>query len=157
MFADRYRHRRSGPFGLRRLLQASAVLLMISGAAQGAERLAALVPHPQAAHLSTYVIERNIPGAGKLSPDELRAVAQKSGEVLRDLGPGIRWIQSYVVDDKIYCVYASQDPQLIRRHAERGGFPADRILRIHSVIGPQTADLAHSSQLLTEPLPLPHP
>jgi hypothetical protein len=87
-----------------------------------------------------YVIERNIPGAGKLSPEELQAVAQKSCGVLRELGTDIQWVQSYVTDDKVYCEYLAPSEDLIREHAKRGGFPADRISRVKGQISPLTAE-----------------
>jgi hypothetical protein len=86
-----------------------------------------------------YVIERDIPGAGKLSPQELTAIAQKSCSVLDELGPSIQWIHSYVTADRVYCVYSTTDPALICRHAELGGFPANRISRVECVIDPSTA------------------
>jgi hypothetical protein len=86
-----------------------------------------------------FVIERDLPGAGALSPAELQGISQKSCAVLRDLGPEIRWQQSYVTADKLYCVYLAPDEHLIREHARRGGFPADRIVRVTGVIGPETA------------------
>ena len=87
-----------------------------------------------------FVIERNLPGAGKLSAKELQAVAQKSNEVLRSLGPDIQWVQSYVTDDKIYCVYVAPSEELIRKHAKEGGFPADRITPVRTTIDPTTAE-----------------
>jgi Protein of unknown function (DUF4242) len=87
-----------------------------------------------------YVIERDLPGAGKLSPAELKAVSQKSCAVLSDLGPQIQWQNSYVTDDKIYCVYIAPNEQLVRKHAEQGGFPANRIAQVRSVIDPTTAE-----------------
>ena len=87
-----------------------------------------------------YVIERELPGAGKLSDEELQGVAQKSCSVLRELGPEIHWVQSYVTDDKIYCVYLAPNAQLIREHAEKGGFPANRISEVRAVIDPTTAE-----------------
>jgi len=87
-----------------------------------------------------YVIERNIPNAGSLSAEELQAVSQKSCAVLRSLGPQIQWVQSYVTGDKIYCVYIAPDRQIILEHAERGGFPADRISEVVNVIDPTTAE-----------------
>ncbi len=87
-----------------------------------------------------YVIERELPGAGKLSAKELQGISQKSCAVLRELGPEINWIQSYVTDDKIYCVYLAPNAQLIRRHAEKGGFPANRISEVRAVIDPTTAE-----------------
>ena len=87
-----------------------------------------------------FVIEREIPGAGALSPEQLQAISQKSCAVLRNLGPAIQWVESYVADDKIYCVYIAPDEATVRRHAEQGGFPANRISRIRSVIDPTTAE-----------------
>jgi len=87
-----------------------------------------------------FVIEREIPGAGKLSPAELQAISQRSCSVLGELGPRIQWLQSYVTDDKIYCVYIAPDEKLIREHAERGGFPANRISEVRTVIDPTTAE-----------------
>jgi hypothetical protein len=87
-----------------------------------------------------YIIEREIPGAGRLQPAELQAIAGKSCCVLRSLGPEIQWIESYVTDDKIYCVYIAPDEALIREHAEQGGFPANSIRRVVSRIDPCTAE-----------------
>ena len=87
-----------------------------------------------------YVIERDIPGAGSLSKEELSGVAQKSCDVLKSLGPQIQWVQSYVTGDKIYCVYIAPNEQIIREHAERGGFPANRIAEVKTVIDPTTAE-----------------
>ncbi len=89
--------------------------------------------------LQSYVIERNLPGAGTLSPQALAAIARKSCSVLDELGPSIQWIHSYVTADRIYCIYATTDPALLRRHAELGGFPCDRISRVESIIDPSTA------------------
>lgn len=87
-----------------------------------------------------FVIERDIPGAGKLTTAELKTVSQKSFGVLCSLGPSVQWVHSYVTDDKIYCVYQARDESLIRRHAELGGFPANRIARVRTVIDPSTAE-----------------
>jgi hypothetical protein len=87
-----------------------------------------------------FVIERNIPGAGKLSAPELQAISQKSCNVLGKLGPQIQWLQSYVTADKVYCVYIAPNEKLIREHAQQGGFPADRISEVTTVIDPTTAD-----------------
>jgi hypothetical protein len=87
-----------------------------------------------------YVIERNLPNAGSLSPQQLHAIAQKSCGVLRSIGPQIQWVQSYVTDDKIYCLYIDPDEQTVRDHAQRGGFAADRISQVLSVIDPTTAE-----------------
>jgi hypothetical protein len=87
-----------------------------------------------------YVIERELFGAGKLSPADLKAVSQKSCAVLSDLGPQIQWQQSYVTDDKIYCVYIAPNEQLVRQHAEQGGFPVDSVAQVRAVIDPTTAE-----------------
>jgi hypothetical protein len=87
-----------------------------------------------------FVIERDIPEAGKLSPPQLQAISQKSCSVLREMGPQIQWVQSYVTDDKIYCIYVAPDEETVRRHAQRGGFPANRISQVRSVIDPTTAE-----------------
>jgi hypothetical protein len=87
-----------------------------------------------------YVIERNIPNAGSLSAQELQAISQKSCGVLRSMGPQIQWVQSYVTADKIYCVYLAPDEQTIREHAALGGFPADRISEVTTIIDPTTAE-----------------
>jgi hypothetical protein len=87
-----------------------------------------------------FLIEREIAGAGKLSADELHAISQKSCGVLNHLGPQIQWVQSYITDDKIYCVYIAPDEEMVREHARQGGFPANRISRIESVIDPTTAE-----------------
>jgi len=89
-----------------------------------------------------YIIEREIPGAGKLSPQELQAISQKSCGVLRQMGPQIQWVQSYVADDRVYCVYIAPNEQMLREHAQRGGFPANRISEVKSIIDPTTAELS---------------
>ena len=87
-----------------------------------------------------FVIEREIPGAGKLSTAELRAISQKSCGVLQQMGPQIQWVHSYVTDDKIYCVYNAPDAASVRKHAEMGGFPANSIARVQRIIDPTTAE-----------------
>jgi hypothetical protein len=87
-----------------------------------------------------YVIEREIPGAGKLSPAELQAISQKSCGVLKKLGPQIQWIESYVTADKVYCVYIAPNEELVREHAKQGGFPANRVSEVKRVINPTTAE-----------------
>jgi len=87
-----------------------------------------------------FLIERELPGAGKLSPAELRAISQKSCSVLKNLGPQIQWLESYVTQDKIYCVYIAPNEQLVREHATQGGFPANRISEINRIIDPTTAE-----------------
>ena len=87
-----------------------------------------------------YLIERELPGVGKLSVAELKAISRKSVTVLRSLGTDIQWVHSYVVDDKIYCVYNAPDEEAVRTHAHKGGFPANVISRVRSTIDPTTAD-----------------
>ena len=87
-----------------------------------------------------YVIEREIPGAGDLSFEDLQSISQKSCGVLRDMGPQIQWLQSYVTADKVYCVYIAPNEDAIRQHAEQGGFPANRISCVEAVIDPTTAE-----------------
>lgn len=87
-----------------------------------------------------YVIEREIPGAGKLSLNELHAISQKSCGVLNKMGPQIQWVQSYVTDDKIYCVYIAPNAQMVEEHARQGGFPANRVSEVKTMIDPTTAE-----------------
>ena len=87
-----------------------------------------------------YVIEREIPGAGKLSPQELQAIAQKSCSVLDQLGPKIQWVQSFVTGDKIYCVYIAPSEAMVREHARQGGFPANSVAEVKAIIDPTTAE-----------------
>ena len=87
-----------------------------------------------------YIIERELPGAGKLTADQLHGIAQKSCNVLRAMGPQIQWVHSYVTGDKIYCVYNAPDEASIRQHAAQGGFPANRISAVTRIIDPTTAE-----------------
>jgi hypothetical protein len=87
-----------------------------------------------------YVIEREIPGAGSLTPQELQAISQKSCGVLKKLGPQVQWLHSYVTQDKIYCVYIAPDENAVREHAKQGGFPANRVSEIKTTIDPTTAE-----------------
>jgi hypothetical protein len=87
-----------------------------------------------------YVIEREIPGAGKITSADLKGISQKSCGVLQKPGPSIQWVESYVTDDKIYCVYIAPNEQLVREHAKQGGFPANRVSEVRRVIDPTTAD-----------------
>jgi hypothetical protein len=88
-----------------------------------------------------FIIERNMPGVGDLTGEQLREAAQTSNRVLRELGPDVQWLQSYVSDDRITCVYIASDEKLVREHARRSGFPADRILEVRTVIDPTTAEM----------------
>ena len=92
------------------------------------------------AAMPKYVIEREIPGAGNLSADELQAISQKSCGVLRQMGPQIQWVESFVTQDKVYCIYVAPDAEAVRQHAQQGGFPANRISEVKRVIDPTTAE-----------------
>jgi hypothetical protein len=87
-----------------------------------------------------FVIEREIPGAGKLTAEQLQGISQTSCGVLRELGPQIQWVQSFVTDEKIYCVYIAPDEDTVRRHAEMGGFPANKVAQVRAVIDPTTSE-----------------
>ena len=87
-----------------------------------------------------YVIEREIPGAGKLSAEQLQAISQKSCGVLKDLGPQIQWVESYVTDDKVYCVYIAPNKEMVQQHAKEGGFPANQVNQVMTIIDPVTAE-----------------
>jgi uncharacterized FlgJ-related protein len=89
--------------------------------------------------MKTYLIERDIPNAGKLTPEQLKAISRKSCSVLKNMGPQIQWIQSYVTGDKIFCVYKAENEDLIREHAKEGGFPANVITEVATTISPATA------------------
>lgn len=91
-----------------------------------------------------FVIERNIPGAGALSPNELQAISAKSCGVLNEMGPSIQWVESFVTDDKVYCIYNAPDEAAIREHAKRGGFPADAVSRVRGRMDPTTSEQARS-------------
>jgi hypothetical protein len=88
-----------------------------------------------------YVIEREIPGAGQLSADQLRSISQKSCSVLNKLGPQIQWVQSYVTEDKLYCIYIAPNEAMVREHARIGGFPANRVSAVKTIIDPTTAEV----------------
>ena len=88
-----------------------------------------------------YIIEREIPGAGKLTTAELQGISQKSCSVLSELGPQIQWVESYVTDDKVYCVYIAPNEELVREHARQGGFPANRVSEVRTIIDPTTSEV----------------
>jgi hypothetical protein len=104
----------------------------------------AAVPEPagsnQEAGMPRFVIERELPGAGKLAPEQLQAISQTSCGVLKSMGPQIQWVHSYVTDDRIYCVYLAQNEEQVREHARQGGFPATRVSQVRSIIDPTTAE-----------------
>ncbi len=117
-------------------------ILLFMGYASPAQKASAINDSKtvNATEMKTYLIERDIPGAGKLTPEQLKGISQTSCKVLKEMGPKIQWIQSYVVGDKIYCVYKAENEELIREHAKKGGFPANVIMQIASIISPATAD-----------------
>jgi hypothetical protein len=87
-----------------------------------------------------YVIEREIPGAGKIPPADLQAISQKSCSVLQGLGPQIQWVESFVTDDKIYCIYIAPNKEMVLEHAKQGGFPANSVAEVRTMIDPTTAE-----------------
>ena len=135
------KHRASS---MTRLAWVTSLLILALGAGSAAAWEVEPFDPPDAAEatqpLSTFVIERNIPGAGKWSPQELRDISRKSRDVLEKLGSNIQWVQSYIVDDKVYCVYRAPNKELIARHAAEAGFPADRISEVRNIISLQTAE-----------------
>ncbi len=118
-------------------LLATAFSLLLAGSALAKEQ-----PKPEtlSAGQHMYVIEREMPGLGRMSPEELKAAAQKSCSVLHDLGPKITWLHSYVTGDKMYCVYLAPNEELVREHAKEGGFPANAVNEVKTIIDPKTAD-----------------
>jgi hypothetical protein len=103
-------------------------------------RASASVSKINGGSMPKYVIEREVPGAGKLSADQLKAISETSCGVLRKLGPEIQWVQSYVTGDKIYCVYIAANEDLVREHARQGGFPANSVAQVTSIIDPTTSE-----------------
>ena len=99
-----------------------------------------ILHQPGAITMPKYIIEREIPGAGSLTTQDLQSISQKSCGVLNEMGPKIQWVESYVTDDKVYCVYIAPDEATIKAHAEQGGFPANRISQIKTMIDPTTAE-----------------
>jgi hypothetical protein len=95
---------------------------------------------PKSDHMPRYVIERELPGAGKLGTDDLHSISQKSCGVIKELGPSIQWVESFVTENKIYCVYIAPNKELLMEHASKGGFPANRVEEIKNVISPVTAE-----------------
>lgn len=109
----------------------------------GASAFAADAPaaKPQSAKkpvMHTYVIEREIPGAGNMSKQQLREISQKSNGVLKEMGPKIQWVDSFVTNDKVYCIYRAENEDLVREHAKRGGFPANKVSEVKTIISPKT-------------------
>lgn len=113
-------------------------ILLLAGSASMAQN-AKPVKSDNQPELKTYLIEREIPGAGKLSAEELRAISQTSCSVLKEMGPRIQWIHSYVSENRITCVYKAENEELVRQHAKKGGFPVTSITQVGTIISPATA------------------
>lgn len=121
-----------------KFLWANGLLLLVScGFSYAQDALASSEPHL----MKTYLIEREIPNAGELSAQQLKEISQKSCSVLQEMGPEIQWLQSYVTEDKIYCLYRAESKELIMEHANKGGFPANKITELSTQISPETASL----------------
>ncbi len=114
----------------------SALALLAAGLAAAKDQ-----PKPESlpAGMNMYVIERDMPGLGKMTPAELKAASQKSCSVLQNLGPQVTWLHSYVTGDKMYCVYLAPSEAMVREHAKQGGFPATAVNKVSTIIGPETA------------------
>ena len=118
------------------------VIMLFAGYASIAQKATVIdnLKTTNGAKLKTYLIEREMPGAGKLTADQLKTISKTSCNVLKEMGPRIQWIESYVTGNKIYCIYKAENEELIREHAKRGGFPVTAIIEISSVISPATAN-----------------
>lgn len=119
-----------------KILLLSGLSLLLAGAVLAKED-----PKPESLPpgMNMYVIERDMPGLGQLTPADLKAASQKSCKVLRDLGPQVTWLHSYVTGDKMYCIYLAPSEALVREHAKEGGFPASAVNKVSTIIGPETA------------------
>lgn len=115
-------------------------IFLVMGFSAAAQKDTTSVDSKKGTTMKTYVIEREIPGASKLTAEQLKSISQTSCSVLKSMGPQIQWIQSYVAGNKIYCVYKAENEELIREHARKGGFPANQITEVANVISPATAN-----------------
>ncbi|MEO6454337.1 MAG: DUF4242 domain-containing protein [Ginsengibacter sp.] len=115
-------------------------IMMFTSYASNAQTTAASNNSTKPSTMKTYLIERDIPGAGKLTPEQLKGISQKSCGVLKEMGPKIQWIQSYVTGDKIFCIYKAESEELVKEHAKKGGFPANKITEVSTGISPATAE-----------------
>lgn len=120
-------------FGVTTLL----AMVLLGASAFAADATAAKAPAKKPV-MHTYLIEREIPGAGNLSKQQLKEISAKSNGVLKDMGPKIQWVDSFVTNDKVYCIYRAENEDLVREHAKRGGFPANKISEVKTVISPKT-------------------
>jgi hypothetical protein len=123
---------------VKNLLLAVLSLAFVTTVARAAEK--PVTPETLPPGLNMYVIERDMPGLGKLTPAELKAASQVSCGVLRELGGKVTWLHSYVTGDKMYCVYLAPNEELVREHAQKGGFPANSVVRVSTIISPKTAE-----------------
>ena len=114
-------------------------ILFFAGYASIAQKSKTNFKTSKTTEMKTYLIEREIPGAGSFTAEKLKAISQTSCGVLKEMGPQIQWLHSYVAGDKIYCIYKAANEELIREHAKKGGFPANKIVEVSSVISPETA------------------
>jgi hypothetical protein len=115
-------------------------LLLITGTAMSQQAVADNLKNNKTIGMKTYLIEREIPGAGDFNGEQLKGIAQKSCSVLKEMGPKIQWIQSYVLGNKIVCIYKAENEELLREHAKKGGFPINTITEIANIISPATAN-----------------
>lgn len=113
--------------------------ILFAGVVSMAQNTTTELKNAKTTIMKTYVIEREIPGAGKLTPEQLKGISQTSCGVLKEMGPKIEWLHSYVTGDKIFCIYKAENEDLIREHAKKGGFPANKISEVGTVISPDTA------------------
>jgi len=114
-------------------------ILLFTGSTAIAQKSTNNLKATKTTEMKTYLIEREIPGAGKLTAEQLKGISQTSCGVLKEMGPQIEWIQSYVTGNKIYCIYKAENEELIREHAKKGGFPANTIVEVPNIISPATA------------------
>lgn len=114
-------------------------IMLFMGFATMAQKGTGKLKTSKKTEMKTYLIEREIPGAAKLTAEQLKGISQTSCTVLKEMGPKIQWVQSYVAGDKIYCIYKAENEELIREHAKKGGFPANTIVEVPNVISPATA------------------
>jgi hypothetical protein len=117
-----------------------AIMLLLVSASRAQNTNASNSKSVKQTQMKTYLIEREIPGAGKLTPDELKSISKTSCSVLKEMGPSIQWVHSYVTGNKIVCIYKAENEELIREHARKGGFPANTITEIGTTISPATAN-----------------
>lgn len=122
------------------LLLATCFVILLSGMVAAQTKGTPATPAAKTASMKTYLIERDIPGASALTPTDLKGISQKSCSVLKQIGPGIQWVQSYIAGNKIFCVYRAENETLLRDHAKKGGFPITNIMEISGTISPATAE-----------------